>query len=1505
METMPPETETESASEAAKGFPEEDGVQKSSNSGKEKDRTSRSYSSSPVFFIGPLANPSAMEAGFGTKDIPDPLAVHGSCGLSNLGNTCFMNAGIQALASCTPLLKFFFEEFEFRENLQGTLTGAFFVLLCKMWSGQYSVIHPRQFKELLGLYHPQFQDYRQHDCQEFLALLLDTFHEQLNKMPSICVTDTSPEKCVVSDTQPLDHLNNQDCTPGSPEKTVQDSTDEVGSGGGLVVKEGDFSSASSQGEISGEAANVLSSSPAEVTHSRNSLKRTSSSPAEAMVAALISEDSNHSSVSVQSTDSEQTSAFKKLKIEPEAAGTSACGPANSQEKACPSDVDTEVTLTVPHLDTGKSSASAEVSYTGDADATAEPMEICQDVDACPSDVRERNVVGGVSLPSSSGMKDPATDCSSSVTEAGEETGVQGSHSGVSPSVPSNTEGAAGHSSDHRSVTLSSSSSSPSTGQACDSQGQTISQDSSQPLACLEDYYCKETKTLNTNVLVSCYSQGDIAIDSEKFAKVDNRSQVPVTKEVNLLQEALHDLDSDKVEKALIGKTLGGKSSNMNTGSSSDKTASTSSNLRVVKTHNSAMVRKPSLDGSLLNNSYEYEDEVLGYDGLMTAAFHKGGEDSVLLGMGCSKSEAEDMATAAKMMEIPEELKPLEVEKNVQMQALSKFKTAMAKSNIREDISDKASTSESTETEDAEMEAEDNPGLLNPARCYTAADVAAANASWESYKSRNNSVVVNTFQGQFKSTVVCSECDHVSVTYEPFMYLSLPIPHAMERQICVVFIQPYTPATRYLVTLHKNDKVQRLRQELQALTGTDTCDIILAEVLDKHISRLLDDNIMLRYINDTSRTIFAFEMLPPPDILKERSSSVESPPPQQQHVPSSNTHSIPSRRPAETCTSQCQENSDLSQPLTIDTSGVGSGESYPERSASPLLSMHELDQMLSGPAGEKTPSAATVTPATATRGEPQSAGSLGRPDTTDPFLAGTGLLEWSQDREFSSSSSLVPEVSPPPCSPLSEHSTPFSTDFMDSQCGTGDGKLQSPVTSAGMEHLPAASNCVASPMWPADAAGDPGPNSSPRGSGLMDQWQICAICLEEMMDSELLTHVSCTGVFCHTCLEMSAKHSGDLAHCCPICLSPVDVTQDFVPLASTSTVKGKVRILAVPITYRSEQQRFMEGDGGCSLELICSPRLLYVASQQDASSLYALIDKVSPFHGTYTLHFTDGQGLRCSRCEYGAHCTGCEIPREGDVTLQPGDNMTVHFTELLPADDVERANQVSDDKSLKHLRSRDPISIFDCFDAFTQSEVLDEHNPWYCPCCRRNQCAKKTMTVWRYPDSLIIHLKRFVYEDLASTKIDNRVVFPHNNLDVTRFLAGPPMSFNVYDLHSIVCHYGGANSGHYTSFTCHPLTNEWYNYNDETVTQQKPGDSEFDSGYVLFYRRQGMNVEFSLVKELPFTEDDTSTGTSGSASHYQPPPSSPATAITLDMESLPLGDSDLPRMADTDNYDFYN
>lgn len=48
-------------------------------------------------------------------------------------------------------------------------------------------------------------------------------------------------------------------------------------------------------------------------------------------------------------------------------------------------------------------------------------------------------------------------------------------------------------------------------------------------------------------------------------------------------------------------------------------------------------------------------------------------------------------------------------------------------------------------------------------------------SWNNHKLRNNSIIVDLFQGQFRSKLICSECGLVSRTFDPFMYCSLPIP----------------------------------------------------------------------------------------------------------------------------------------------------------------------------------------------------------------------------------------------------------------------------------------------------------------------------------------------------------------------------------------------------------------------------------------------------------------------------------------------------------------------------------------------------------------------------------------------------------------------------------------------------------------------------------------------------------------------------------------------------------
>lgn len=54
------------------------------------------------------------------------------------------------------------------------------------------------------------------------------------------------------------------------------------------------------------------------------------------------------------------------------------------------------------------------------------------------------------------------------------------------------------------------------------------------------------------------------------------------------------------------------------------------------------------------------------------------------------------------------------------------------------------------------------------------DEAIAKLWWETHLLRNNSIIVEWFQGQLKSTVLCPACKKVSLTFEPFMTLSLPV-----------------------------------------------------------------------------------------------------------------------------------------------------------------------------------------------------------------------------------------------------------------------------------------------------------------------------------------------------------------------------------------------------------------------------------------------------------------------------------------------------------------------------------------------------------------------------------------------------------------------------------------------------------------------------------------------------------------------------------------------------------
>jgi ubiquitin carboxyl-terminal hydrolase 4/11/15 len=66
----------------------------------------------------------------------------------------------------------------------GAIAEAFGSLLQRIWatSGPSTSYAPREFKQALQKFAPQFSGYQQHDSQELVAFLLDGLHEDLNRI---------------------------------------------------------------------------------------------------------------------------------------------------------------------------------------------------------------------------------------------------------------------------------------------------------------------------------------------------------------------------------------------------------------------------------------------------------------------------------------------------------------------------------------------------------------------------------------------------------------------------------------------------------------------------------------------------------------------------------------------------------------------------------------------------------------------------------------------------------------------------------------------------------------------------------------------------------------------------------------------------------------------------------------------------------------------------------------------------------------------------------------------------------------------------------------------------------------------------------------------------------------------------------------------------------------------------------------------------------------------------
>uniref|UniRef100_A0A8C6L5D6 Ubiquitin carboxyl-terminal hydrolase n=1 Tax=Nothobranchius furzeri TaxID=105023 RepID=A0A8C6L5D6_NOTFU len=126
------------------------------------------------------------------------------------------------------------------------------------------------------------------------------------------------------------------------------------------------------------------------------------------------------------------------------------------------------------------------------------------------------------------------------------------------------------------------------------------------------------------------------------------------------------------------------------------------------------------------------------------------------------------------------------------------------------------------------------------------DWEVASEAWENHLRRNRSIVVDLFHGQLKSQVKCKTCGHISARFDPFNFLSLPLPmdSSMHLEITVIKLDGSTPV-RYGLRLNMDEKYTGLKKQLSELCILKPEQILLAEVHASNIRNFPQDNQKVR------------------------------------------------------------------------------------------------------------------------------------------------------------------------------------------------------------------------------------------------------------------------------------------------------------------------------------------------------------------------------------------------------------------------------------------------------------------------------------------------------------------------------------------------------------------------------------------------------------------------------------------------------------------------------------
>lgn len=240
------------------------------------------------------------------------------------------------------------------------------------------------------------------------------------------------------------------------------------------------------------------------------------------------------------------------------------------------------------------------------------------------------------------------------------------------------------------------------------------------------------------------------------------------------------------------------------------------------------------------------------------------------------------------------------------------------------------------------------------------DEEVACEAWENHVRREQSIIVDLFHGQLQSTVKCKVCGHTSVRFDPFNYLSLPLPmeSCIHLEVVVVRLDGSVPV-RYGLRLNHDDRYLALKQQLGQLCQINPQLLLIAEVQGATFKSIPSDDHKVRMVSGSC--LFAYELCFSHDFLPEDDQKMHREPQTltqiQRTFPGSTigsscrnpTMAVNGDIPKAAVPSRDKESSDVSDKtyFTLGESDSDSLPVLPDQGGPPLISSNAGPWMLGG------------------------------------------------------------------------------------------------------------------------------------------------------------------------------------------------------------------------------------------------------------------------------------------------------------------------------------------------------------------------------------------------------------------------------------------------------------------------------------------------------------------------------------------------------------------------------